>query len=178
MKGRMRKCMKAAFEKVYREQRDAVYSYLLYMTKDEQLAQDLAQETFLKIFMNLHRFKGESSEKTWCIAIARNTLFSWKRKKRPVLVEEKFGADVADEKQIPEEMFLQKERNEMIRRVLFDMKEGQRQLLLLRDCEKLSYKEIGELLGISEIIVKSRIHRARECYREKYRKLQAEWEVE
>lgn len=170
--------MKAAFEKVYREQRDAVYSYLLYMTGDEQLAQDLAQETFLKIFMNLHRFRGESSEKTWCIAIARNTYFSWKRKKRPVLVEEKYGADVADEKQIPEEMLLQKEKNERIRQILFDMKEGQRQLLLLRDYEQLSYQEIGELLGISEIIVKSRIHRARECYREKYRRLLAEQEVE
>lgn len=170
--------MKAAFEKVYREQRDAVYSYLLYMTGDEQLAQDLAQETFLKIFMNLHRFRGESSEKTWCIAIARNTYFSWKRKKRPVLVEEKYGVDVADEKQIPEEMLLQKEKNERIRQILFDMKEGQRQLLLLRDYEQLSYQEIGELLGISEIIVKSRIHRARECYREKYRRLLAEQEVE
>lgn len=170
--------MKAAFEKVYREQRDAVYSYLLYMTGDEQLAQDLAQETFLKIFMNLHRFRGESSEKTWCIAIARNTYFSWKRKKRPVFVEEKYGADVADEKQIPEEMLLQKEKNERIRQILFDMKEGQRQLLLLRDYEQLSYQEIGELLGISEIIVKSRIHRARECYREKYRRLLAEQEVE
>lgn len=176
--GGLREGMKAAFEKVYREQRDSVYGYLLYMTKDEQLAQDLAQETFLKIFLNLHRFKGESSEKTWCIAIARNTYFSWKRKKRPVLVEEKYGAEVADETQIPEEMLLKKEENDMIRQVLFDMQEGQRQILLLRDYEKFSYKEIGEILGISEIIVKSRIHRARECYREKYRKLLAEREVE
>lgn len=161
--------MRAAFEKIYREQRDAVYGYLLYMTRDEQLAQDLAQETFLKIFVNLHRFKGESSEKTWCIAIARNTYFSWKRKKRPVLVEEKYGTEASEENRTPEEMFLQKEKSEMIRQILFGMKEEQRQLLLLRDYEKLSYKEIGELLGLSEIIVKSRIHRARECYRQKYR---------
>lgn len=170
--------MKAAFEKVYGEQRDAVYSYLLYMTGDEQLAQDLAQETFLKIYLNLHRFKGESSEKTWCIAIAKNTYYSWMRKKRPPCVEEKYGLDVADEKQIPEAIFLQKEKNAMIRQVLYDMKQEQRQLLLLRDYEKLSYKEIGELLGVSEIIVKSRIHRARESYREKYRRLSAAWEVE
>lgn len=170
--------MRAAFEKVYREQRDAVYSYLLYMTKDEQLAQDLAQETFLKIYLNLHRFKGESSEKTWCIAIAKNTFYSWARKKRPQQVEEKYGMEVADEKQIPETVYLQKEKSAMIRQVLFDMKQEQRQLLLLRDYEKLSYREIAELLGISEIIVKSRIHRARESYREKYRKLAAAGEVD
>lgn len=163
--------MKAAFEKVYGRQRDAVYGYLLYLTKDEQLTQDLAQETFLKIYLNFHRFKGESSEKTWCIAIARNTYFSWKRKKRPVQVEEKYGADVADERQIPEEIFLQKEKNEMIRRTLFEMKEEQRQILLLRDYEQLSYKEIGSVLGVSEIVVKSRIYRARESYRELYGKL-------
>lgn len=170
--------MKAAFEKVYKRQRDAVYGYLLYLTKDEQLTQDLAQETFLKIYLNLHRFKGESSEKTWCIAIARNTYFSWMRKKHPPQVEEKYGLDVTDEKQIPEEIFLQKEKNAMIRQVLFDMKAEQRQLLLLRDYEQLSYKEIGALLGISEIIVKSRIFRARESYREKYRKLAESREVE
>lgn len=178
MRGGMRESMKAAFEKVYKEQRDAVYSYLLYMTGDEQLTQDLAQETFLKIYLNLHRFKGESSVKTWCIAIAKNTYYSWVRKKRPSQVEEKYGLNVADERQIPEEVFLQKEKNAMIRRVLFDMKEEQRQLLLLRDYEKLSYQEIGELLGVSEIIVKSRIHRARESYREKYKRLAAAWEVE
>lgn len=163
--------MKAAFEKVYRRQRDAVYGYLLYLTKDEQLTQDLAQETFLKIYLNLHRFKGESSEKTWCIAIARNTYFSWKRKKSPVQVEEKYGADVADERQIPEEIFLQKEKNAMIRRTLFEMKEEQRQILLLRDYEQLSYKEIGAVMGVSEIVVKSRIYRARASYRELYGKL-------
>lgn len=163
--------MRAAFEQVYRRQRDAVYGYLLYLTKDEQLTQDLAQETFLKIYLNLPRFKGDSSEKTWCIAIARNTYFSWMRKKRPVQVEEKYGADVADVRQVPEEIFLQKEKNAVIRQALFTLKEEQRQILLLRDYEQLSYKEIGAILGVSEIVVKSRIFRARESYREIYGKL-------
>lgn len=177
-KHRNEKRMKAAFEKVYKRQRDAVYGYLLYLTKDEQLTQDLAQETFLKIYLNLHRFRGDSSEKTWCIAVARNTYFSWMRKKAPAQVEEKYGMDVADEKQIPEEIFLQKEKNAMIRQALFAMKAEQRQILLLRDYEQLSYKEIGSILGVSEIIVKSRIHRARESYKEKYKKLAEGWEVE
>lgn len=170
--------MKAEFERVYREQRDAVYRYLLYMTGDEQMTQDLVQETFLKIYLNLYKFRQESSMKTWCIAIAKNTYLSWAKKKRPETVEEKFGFHVADGKPIPEEKVILEEKNNFIRQVLFSMKEEERQLLLLRDYENLSYKEIGELLEVSEIVVKGRIFRARERYREKYRLMAAEWEVE
>lgn len=170
--------MKAEFERVYREQKDAVYGYLLYMTGDEQTAQDLVQETFLKIYLNLHRFRQESSMKTWCIAIAKNTYLSWRKKKRPLIVEEKFGFHVADGKPIPEEKIISEEKSKLIRQVLFSMKEEERQLLLLRDHEKLSYREIGKLLGVSEIVVKGRIFRARERYREKYRLMAAEWEAE
>ncbi|MBO5057867.1 MAG: sigma-70 family RNA polymerase sigma factor [Lachnospiraceae bacterium] len=170
--------MKAEFEKVYREQRDAVYGYLLYMTGDEQMTQDLVQETFLKIYLNLHRFRQESSMKTWCIAIAKNTYLSYLKKKRPETVEEKFGFQVADGKPLPEEKIILEEKNNLIRQVLFSMKEDERQLLLLRDYEKLSYKEIGELIGVSEIVVKGRIYRAREHYKKKYRQMADKWEAE
>lgn len=169
--------MKTEFERVYREQRDAVYGYLFYMTGDEQLAQDLVQETFLKIYLNLHKFRQESSMKTWCIAIAKNTYFSYLKKKRPETVEEKFGFFVADEKLLPEEQVIREENNHFIRQILFSMSEEERQLLLLRDYEKLSYKEIGELLGVSEIVVKGRLYRARERYKEKYGSLREKREV-
>ena len=80
--------MKLKFQKVYEEQKHSVYAYLLYMTKDVQLAEDLSQETFLKIFLNLGRFKEECSVKTWTLRIARNTFVTYARKKRPELLKE------------------------------------------------------------------------------------------
>ena len=75
--------MKLKFQTVYEEQKNSIYAYLLYMTKDVQLAEDLSQETFLKIFLNLGRFKEECSVKTWALRIARNTFVTYARKKRP-----------------------------------------------------------------------------------------------
>lgn len=80
--------MKARFEKLYRTYRDAVYNYLYYMCREEELAKDLAQETFLKIFQGMRRFRGDCSEKTWCLMIARNTFLSHARKKQPLLLGE------------------------------------------------------------------------------------------
>ena len=80
--------MGVRFEEVYQRQKHAVYGYLSYMTKDEDTAEDLAQETFLKVYLGLKGFKGDCSEKTWCLTIARNTFLSFARKKQPVLLEE------------------------------------------------------------------------------------------
>ncbi len=57
--------MRERFSRVYKECRDPVYGYLLYMTKDASLAEDLSQETFLKIFLGLRRFCGERSIFSW-----------------------------------------------------------------------------------------------------------------
>lgn len=55
--------MKARFEKLYRTYRDAVYNYLYYMCREEELAKDLAQETFLKIFQGMRRFRGTAARR-------------------------------------------------------------------------------------------------------------------
>ncbi|MFQ7182362.1 MAG: RNA polymerase sigma factor [Hungatella sp.] len=80
--------MGVRFEEVYQRQKNAVYGYLSYMTKDKDTAEDLAQETFLKVYLGLKGFKEDCSEKTWCLTIARNTFLSFARKKQPVLLEE------------------------------------------------------------------------------------------
>ena len=76
--------MKLHFERIYQEQKNSVYGYLYYMTKNQQTAEDLSQETFLKVYLGMKKFKGECSEKTWCLTIARNTFLSFARKKKPL----------------------------------------------------------------------------------------------
>ena len=76
------------FAAAYEECRDAVYGYLVYMTRDTCLAEDLSQEVFLRMFLHLDRFRGEANVRTWALRIARNVFLSYAKKKRPLLLEE------------------------------------------------------------------------------------------
>ena len=161
--------MKLKFQTVYEECKDSVYAYLLYMTKDVQLAQDLSQETFLKIFLYVGRFKGESSVRTWVLRIARNIFLTYARKKRPELLEEQKIEKVrAVEHMTPETIILQKEEGKRIQDILLHLNEQDRTILLLRDYEKLSYEEIALILDVNTGVVKSRIYRARQKFRQLY----------
>lgn len=160
--------MKSRFEKIYQEQKDTVYGYLYYMSRDEQTSLDLSQETFLKVYRSLDRFKGQCSEKTWCLTIARNTFLSYARKRQPQLLEEEAWERMADSAGGPEESALRSEQKITVRRVLASLSEPERTVLLLRDYEGLSYKEIGEIMEVSEVVIKGRIFRARQHFKSLY----------
>lgn len=157
------------FEEVYQRQKNAVYGYLSYMTKDKDTAEDLAQETFLKVYLGLKGFKEDCSEKTWCLTIARNTFLSFARKKQPVLLEEadmeRLGAGYESG---PEEKLLKEEKAKLIREVLSSLNADDRTIILLRDYEKMAYADIARVTGLSETVVKVRLHRARLKYRSRY----------
>lgn len=161
--------MRARFENIYRTYRDTVYNYLYYMCREEELAEDLAQETFLKIFQGLRRFRGDCSEKTWCLTVARNTFLSYARKRQPLLLGGELPAERDKSFGSPlEEQVIRREEGALVRRVLSALKEEERTILLLRDCEGIAYEELSRLLGITEANVKVRLHRARKKYRERY----------
>ena len=157
--------MGVRFEEVYQRQKNAVYGYLSYMTKDKDTAEDLAQETFLKVYLGLKGFKEDCSEKTWCLTIARNTFLSFARKKQPVLLEE---ADMERLGAGYEEKLLKEEKAKLIREVLSSLNADDRTIILLRDYEKMAYADIARVTGLSETVVKVRLHRARLKYRSRY----------
>lgn len=161
--------MKKRFEELYRQQRDTVYGYLYYMCREEELARDLAQETFLKIFLGLRRFRGECSEKTWCLTVARNTFLSYARKKQPLLLGDEM-LDISENAtgNLPEEYLLQKEEGERVRDVLALLKEEERTLLLLKDYEGIPCQEIARMMNMTENNVKVRLHRIRQKYKKLY----------
>jgi RNA polymerase sigma-70 factor (ECF subfamily) len=161
--------MAKEFNKVYDNNKKAVYGYLYYMTKDSEDAEDLCQDTFLKIYQNLKYFKGDCNERSWCITIARNTFLSWIRKKKPLTVDREDLEQVPENTDSnPETILLQQEQQKSIKEVMLLLKEEYRTVLLLRDYEQMSYKEIGMVTGLSESAVKIRIYRAREQYRKLY----------
>lgn len=139
------------------------------MTKSVQLAEDLSQETFLKMFVGYAKFKGQCGVKTWALKIARNTFLSYARKKQPVLLEEQ----ILDRKTMPyqnepEETILRQEELERIQCILSALNESERTVLLLCDYEELTYEEIAGIIGVSGDAVKGRIFRARQKFRKLY----------
>lgn len=157
------------FAAAYEQCKDSVYGYLVYMTRDALLAEDLSQEVFLRMYLHLDKFRGEASVRTWGLRIARNVFLSYAKKKQPVLLEEQEWEQLPDDSQNrPEEEALKKEKAEGIRRCLMCLSEQERTILLLRDFQELSYEEIGGIMGYTPEVVKSRIYRARRKFRRIY----------
>ncbi len=157
------------FAAAYEQCRDSVYGYLVYMTRDVTLAEDLSQEVFLRMFLHLDKFRGEASVRTWGLRIARNVFLSYARKKQPVLLEEQEWEQIpGDIHSQPEETALHKEEADRIRQCLMCMSEQERTVLLLRDFQELSYEEIGRIMEFTPEVVKSRIYRARQKFRKIY----------
>ncbi|WP_051280436.1 RNA polymerase sigma factor [Anaerovorax odorimutans] len=161
--------MKTKFNNIYENYQHAVYGYFFYMTHDEQTAQDLSQETFLKIYLGLNKIKNDSNLKAWCMTIARNTFLSYARKKKPYLLgDEIIKENMAASGKSPEDVILQSEKQKEIHRLLLKLKECERTVIILRDYEGLSYEDIGGIMELTETVVKVRIYRARNKLRKLY----------
>lgn len=159
------------FAVAYEQCRDSVYGYLVYMTKDVTLAEDLSQEVFLRMFLHLDKFRGEASVRTWGLRIARNVFLSYAKKKQPILLEEQEWEQMQDlSRGQPEEEALKKAEAEKIRQCLMGLSEQERTILLLRDFQELSYEEIGKIMDFTVEVVKARIYRARRKFRKVYEK--------
>ena len=160
------------FAAAYEQSRDAVYGYLVYMTRDTGLAEDLSQEVFLRMFLHLGKFRGESSVRTWALSIARNVFLSYAKRKSPILLEEQEWEPEPDlSRNLPEEEYLKKEQAQTVRKCLMCLGEQERTVLLLRDFQELSYEEVAKVMGLKTEVVKSRIFRARQKFKEVYKKM-------
>lgn len=161
--------MKERFREIYENYKGAIYGYLFYMTHDAYTAQDLSQETFLKIYLGLKKMKEDSSLKAWCMTIARNTFLSYARKKKPFLLgDEMINNSITDVEDSPEDRILQSEEKKVIQRLLLKLSENERTVLILRDYECLSYADIAGIMDLTETVVKVRIYRARNKLRKLY----------
>lgn len=141
---------------------------LLY---DAEEAQDAAQEVFIKVYKNIHSFRGESSLSTWIYRITRNVCCDILRKRRDTVIsldtEDEDGkkTDIADSAPGPSESLETNERNEYLRRAIASLDEKHKMVITLFDLEGLSYEEIAEVMKCPVGTVKSRLYRARDALR-------------
>ena len=169
---------KQLFHDLIRPCERAVYFLLLSILKNEVEAEDVAQETVIKVYQNLHRFRGESQFRTWVLSIARNEGLG-RLRKLGTRREDSLDAETDEQtgdftpavltswRDIPLEALQQKELAELLRRAIDGLPEIYRNIVLLRDIEEMDIRETAAALGISEGAVKVRLHRARAMLQKK-----------
>ena len=159
-----------AFEALVAAYEKNVYNLALRMTGNAQDAEDMAQEAFVKAYTSLPGFRGDSKFSVWLYRIVSNVCLDFLRRqnRRPassLSLEDEDGEesqmDIPDESQSPEQLLERSLTQEAVQRGLQSLSEEQRQILLLREIQGLSYEEIAETLDLEAGTVKSRIFRAR-----------------
>lgn len=158
------------FERVYRDFRAKIYGYLLGMTRSAEEAEDLTQETFVKIERALPTFRGESSVATWVYRVATNTCLDHLKRRgarEHTAIVSTAGSGLGETEPTdhsspsPEKTVVQSEMSACVQDYVLDLPPTYRTVIVLHDMQGLSNPEIAEVLGISTGTVKIRVHRAR-----------------
>jgi RNA polymerase sigma-70 factor (ECF subfamily) len=147
------------FEALYLAYFGPVYRYLLGLSGNDALAQDLTQETFSRAMTGLSGFREECSVRTWLFQIAKHCYLNhFRREKRRGPFP---GEDTASTEPSPEALLLAGESALEAHRALHRLKEPYREVFTLRVMGELSFRQIGEILGKSENWACVTYHRAR-----------------
>ena len=161
-----------AFDELVERYKQRIYSTVYHMTSNHEDANDVAQETFIKAFKNLHRFKGDSAFYTWLYRIAINCTINFLKKRRRTSGH--LSLDDVDANLQNDPDFIERTRgepptrdvaaNELMQRLneaLQQLSENHRLVVTLYDVQGLSHSEIASMMNCSEGTVRSRLYYAR-----------------
>ena len=149
----------ADFQEVYDLYFKDVYRYILSLCRNEEIAEEITQETFYKALSKLDSFDGKCKLSVWLCQIAKNTYISMCRKDKHQELNRDISSLVGDYS--IEEHFCQKETVFMIHKALHELEEPYKEVFSLRAFGELSYKQIAELFGKTETWARVTYHRAR-----------------
>ena len=172
---RLKRGEAAAFEELVAERSGEIYGLLFRLTENREEARDLTQETFLRAFQSIDRFRGEADLRTWIYRIAinqaRNRWRWWRRRHRDSTVSldatqgqsnQTLIKTLAEPTDNPEQQALAHERELALRSALQKVGRAYRETVILRDIEGFTYEEIALTLEINVGTVKSRLARGRQ----------------
>lgn len=151
--------------------RDELYRLALRITLNAAEAEDVVQETMLKVWSKREQWEQIESMEAFCIAVCRNmALDRMKRAENQNRVLDGSTIEKPDTSyhSNPEEQAVQRDRVRLVRQLINSLPEKQRTCMQLRDVEGKTYKEIADILGITEQQVKINIFRARQAIRQKF----------
>jgi RNA polymerase sigma-70 factor (ECF subfamily) len=142
---------------------DAAYNLGRWLMRNEHDAEDAVQEAYLRAFRFFPLFRGGDA-RAWLLKIVRNACYSQLRANRPMQEATEFDENVAPPDSCapnPEEALLQHDGGNLVRRALDALPLGFREVVILREFEGMSYKEIADITGLPTGTVMSRLSRAR-----------------
>lgn len=151
------------FEDIINMYDKKLYGYIYNLVKDKHLTEDLLQDTFIKIYKNIHKYDSNKCFSAWIITIARNTVFDYTKKKKICtlsLLDEK-DIDVVDNENDPSDILEGRERLDCIENLVKNLPKKYRDVILLKYFDGLNYVEIAEKLGIATNTVKWQLYQAR-----------------
>lgn len=159
----------AEFEEIYRAHFDDVYRYLLRLSRDEHIAEDVTSETFFRAMRAIDGFRGECELRVWLCQIAKNCYYE--HLKRTARRERREDAALRLDPtggESPEEQVTREDQAERLRKLLHELPEPYREVFLWRVYGELSFGEIGRLFHKSENWACVTYHRARSRIRERW----------
>ena len=153
----------ARFEEVLLPHMDAAYNLARWLTRNEHDAEDLVQESYLRAFKFFESFHGGNA-RGWLLTIVRNTCYTWLRENRAEELTTSFNEEIHSTEAAPfdpQKLLLLRESTQLLSQALEELPLEFREVLVLRELEGLSYKEIAIITGIPPGTVMSRLARAR-----------------
>jgi RNA polymerase sigma-70 factor (ECF subfamily) len=153
----------ASFEQSVLPHLNAAYNLARWLTRDDTDAEDVTQEAYLRAFKFFRGFRGGDS-RSWLLAIVRNTCYTWLHQNRGHEIATDFEDEVnaiESDAPDPEALLLQSANHELLRQALEELPVEFREVVILRELEDMSYKEIAGIAGLPIGTVMSRLARAR-----------------
>ncbi|MCI8392727.1 MAG: sigma-70 family RNA polymerase sigma factor [Clostridia bacterium] len=153
-------------EEIYKEYFETVNKYLFCLTRNNDISEELTQETFYKAVKKINTYKGDCKMSVWLCQIAKNLLFDYYRKNKRILdIEEKELFDIQALENVEEQLILKDEKLSLYRKMQ-KLDEKTREVMYLRITGELSFKEIGTILNKTENWARVTFYRGKQKLKE------------
>jgi len=146
------------FEELYKTYYPQVYKYLLKLCQNEQLAEELTQETFYKVLKNAKQFKGQCKFSVWMCQIAKNTFYTYLKKNKRLV---DFPTEMLQDETSLEKQLEDRDMAERIHEILHKLEEPYREVFWMRTFGELSFGEIARIHKKTESWARVTYHRAK-----------------
>ena len=159
---------KSAFEELVKRHQELVFSLSFKLTGNRELANDVAQEAFIRAWKAIGKFRGDSTFGTWIYRITVNTAWTLRKKAKKhntLNIDDTYEPIVIDEKKDPELVAINSDLSSVLVNALDKLPIEQRIIVELKNIEGRSHKEIADYLDISVTAAKVRLHRAHQKLR-------------
>ena len=147
------------FAEIYRQHSQNVFKYLLFLTGDYLLSEELLQETFYQAFKSIHRFKGNSKLSTWLYQIAKHVYLKHQRRKKSLPLNDNQTLTV--ENLTPEIIFEVREDYSTLYQAVNQLNDPYNEVVILRGLNELSFREIGNIFDKNENWARVTFYRAK-----------------